>query len=31
MFENRMLREYLDLTGRKGQEAGEDYIMKGFI
>jgi hypothetical protein len=31
VFENRVLREYLDLRGRKGQEAEEDCIMRSFI
>jgi hypothetical protein len=31
VFENRVLREYLDLRGRKWQEDGEDYIMRSFI
>jgi hypothetical protein len=30
VFENRVLREYLDIRGRKWQEAGEDYIMRSF-
>jgi hypothetical protein len=31
VFEKRVLREYLDLRGRKWQETGEDRIMRNFI
>jgi hypothetical protein len=31
MFENRVLRRILKLTGRKWQEAGKDCIMRSFI
>jgi hypothetical protein len=31
MCENRVLREYLELRGRKWREGGEDCIMRSFI
>jgi predicted RNA-binding Zn-ribbon protein involved in translation (DUF1610 family) len=31
VFENRCCGEYLDLRGRKCQEAGQDFIMRSFI
>ena len=30
-FENRVLRRYVDLRWRKQLEAGENYIMRGFV
>jgi hypothetical protein len=31
VFENRVLRKYLDLRGRKWREDGEDCIMRSFL
>jgi hypothetical protein len=31
MFENRVLKKYLDLRERKWLEGGEDCIMRSFI